>query len=465
MAEEEVTFDTGDVAFQIICTGLVWIMTPGLAYFYSGMARSKSALSLIMVCFLAIAVVSVQWWMFGFSLTFSGSSKNGFIGDFQYAFGRHMNGPKDALPFVPTLPISVFACFQMTFAIITAGLIFGGPAERMRVLPTIIFIFIWTTIVYDPIAFWSWSENGWLRKLGSLDFAGGTPVHIASGAAGLAYSIVLGKRQGLGKEKFKPHNLSNVFLGTALLWFGWFGFNAGSALGSNARAGMALLTTNLSTAVGGITWVLIDYHREKKLSALGFCSGAVAGLVGITPGAGFVSPCPAAAIGLITACVCNFGIKIKDKIGFDDALDVFGVHCVGGITGNILTGIFAQKYIQNLDGALSFKKQGGWLDGSWNQILFQLVGCVAGFFWSFILTFTILKIMDHIPGLRIRVERDAEVFGVDQSEMGEVAYDYVSYSQADLMNMASAVNISNNLPIEQIPMDQLVTEKDISSKA
>jgi len=461
MAEEVVEFNAGDVGFMIICAGLVWIMTPGLGYFYSGMARSKSALSLIMVCFLAIAVVSVQWWLFGFSLTFSETSGNPVIGDFKYAFGHHMVGPKDYLPLVPTLPISVFSIFQMMFAIITAGLIFGGPAERMRVLPTIIFIFIWTTFVYDPIAYWSWSENGWLRKLGSLDFAGGTPVHIASGAAGLAYSLVLGKRQGLGKEKFKPHNLSNVFLGTALLWCGWFGFNAGSALGANARAGMAFLTTNLSTAVGGITWVLIDYHREKKLSALGFCSGAVAGLVGITPGAGFVSPCPAAAIGLITATVCNFGIKIKSKIGIDDALDVFGVHCIGGITGNLLTGIFAQKYVQDLDGGYSYKAQGGWLDGSWDQLLYQFIGCVAGFFWSFCLTYLLLKLMDLIPGLSIRVEREAEVYGIDQSEMGEVAYDYVSYTQADLMNMASAVNINNNLPVEN--MKDGVKDSDITT--
>jgi len=457
MNEKTSNLSGGDIAWVLIATCLVFIMTPGLGLFYAGLARTKNALSLMFVCMVSIAVVSFQWVFWGYSLAFSNTAENGFIGNLDnivlHNVGLEPGANSD------TIPESLFMIFQCMFAVITPALAFGATAERMRILPAIVFLFFWSTLVYSIICYWTWGAHGWLAEWGVMDYAGGLPVHCGSGAAAIAYCYIIGKRKDY-KKHFDPHNVTFVFIGTFLLWFGWLGFNGGSSLGANARGANAMVCSHVAASIAGCIWVALDYWRTGKLSMIGFCTGAVAGLATVTPGCGFVTPCAAALYGLLGALCCNTAVTYKRKLKFDDALDVFGVHCVGGITGNILTGVFAQKYIQNLDGALSYKEQGGWLDGSWDQVLFQLAGCVAGFFWSFCITFAILKVMDIIPGLRIRVERDAEVFGVDQSEMGEVAYDYVSYSQADLMNMASAVNMSNNLPV----VEPVVTEADISQK-
>lgn len=321
-----------------------------------------------------------------------------------------------------TLPVIVFAIFQCMFAAITPALAIGAAAERGRILPTAVFIFIWSTLVYDPIACWTWNYNGWSYVLGGLDFAGGTPVHISSGAAALAYCLVLGKRHGHGTEEFKPHNVANTVIGTAFLWFGWFGFNGGSELAANGRAALACVVTNLSASIGGITWCMVDYRLERKLSVIGFCSGVVAGLVAITPGSGFVGAPASVLFGFAAGILCNLAVKLKHLLNYDDALDVFAVHCVGGFVGNVLTGIFAQKSVIADDGTIL---PGGWIEGNWIQVPYQLAGSFAGMGYSFVVTYLILIIMDKIPGLRIRSPPESETAGLDISEIGELAYYHV----------------------------------------
>ncbi|KAI7860189.1 ammonium transporter AmtB-like domain-containing protein [Circinella umbellata] len=417
-------FSSGDVGFILLCMGLVWLMIPGIGYFYSGMARSKNALSLIMCCLMSLVVVTVQWFIWGYSLTFSKTASS-FIGNMDNALLRNVLG--DPSIGSDKIPDIVFAIFQCMFAALTPALAIGAAAERARLLPMMIFIFIWSTIVYDPIACWTWNPNGWSAKLGGLDFAGGTPVHISSGFASLAYAIILGKRRGHGSisngEDFKPHNMSNVVLGTAFLWFGWFGFNGGSALAGNMRAAMACVVTNLAAAVGAITWLVMDYRIERKFSALGFCSGAVAGLVAITPASGFVGPGPAVAIGFVGGVSCNLAVHLKRLLKFDDAVDVFAVHGVGGYVGSILTGLFAEQYIANLDGVTEIA--GGWMNHNWIQLGHQLADATAGAAWSFCITYIILFVMDHIPGLSLRVDPEVELQGLDAAEIGEMAYYHV----------------------------------------
>jgi len=415
------TYDPGDIAWVLASTALVWLMIPGVGYFYSGMSRSKNALSLIMLSVLSTAIVSFQWFVCGFSLTFSKTSTNPFIGDLTNAFLRGVNvEPSMGNILVPDI---VFCIFQCMFAAITPALAIGAAAERGRLLPMIIFIFIWATVVYDPIAYWAWNVSGWSNKSGGLDFAGGTPVHISSGAASLAYALILGKRQGHGTEEFKPHNMANVVLGTCFLWFGWFGFNGGSAVAGNIRAAMACVVTNLAASVGGLTWMIMDYRLERKFSALGFCSGAVVGLVAITPASGYVGPAASVAFGVIGSIICNLACKLKHAFNYDDALDVFAVHGVGGLVGDILTGIFAEAYIANLDGVTVIP--GGWLNQNWIQVGHQLADGTAGMVYSFCVTYLILFIMDKIPGLSLRVDAETEIKGLDAGEIGELAYYHV----------------------------------------
>jgi len=339
-----VVYNLGDIGFVIASTALVWIMIPGVGFFYSGLLRRKNALSMIWTSLVSVGIVSFQWFFWGFSLAFSDTGSR-YIGDLKY-FGLKgvLAQPSIGSTRIPSI---LFCIYQLMFAAITAALAVGAIAERGRLGPTMIFIFIWTTIVYDPIACWTWNSNGWSFVLGGLDFAGGTPVHISSGIAGLAISIYLGKRRGYGTERlaYKPHNTTYVVLGTILLWFGWFGFNGGSALSANLRAIQACIVTNLAASVGGMTWMFWDYRLEKKWSAVGFCSGAVAGLVAITPASGFVGSPAAVAFGVLGGTACNFATQLKFVLGFDDTLDIFASHAVGGIVGNILTAFFAQASV------------------------------------------------------------------------------------------------------------------------
>ena len=320
----------------------------------------------------------------------------------------------------------------------------GAIAERGKLGPMMVFMFVWETLVYDPIACWTWNVNGWSAKMGGLDFAGGTPVHISSGTAALAISIYLGKRRGYGTERlaYKPHNTSYVVLGTVFLWFGWFGFNGGSALSANLRAANACIITNLAASVGGLTWMLWDYRLERKWSVVGFCSGAIVGLVAITPASGYVGarkcifhlsvlkrvfihfPTAASvAFGIVAGTVCNFATKLKFMFGYDDCLDIFASHAVGGVVGNILTALFAQASVANLDGITPIP--GGWIDHHWIQLGYQLADSCAGLGYSFVVTTIILWVMHFIPGLRLRASEEAEIVGIDDAEMGEFAYDYV----------------------------------------
>ncbi|KAK7001985.1 ammonium transporter [Favolaschia claudopus] len=422
-ATNVVVYNLGDIAW--VCphcsAALVWIMVPGVGFFYSGLLRRKNALSMIYLSMMTIAVVSFQWFFWGFSLAFSETATNGFIGNLKYfALRGVLDQPSIGSTRIPSI---VFCVYQLMFACITPMLALGAIAERGRLWPTLFFVFVWSTLVYDPIACWTWNSNGWSFILGGLDFAGGSPVHISSGTAALAISVYLGKRTGWGSARlaYKPHNTSYVVLGTVFLWFGWFGFNGGSALSANLRAANACIITNLAASVGGLVWMFWDWRLERKWSAVGFCSGAIAGLVAITPASGFVGVSTSVLFGFMAGTCCNFATQLKFILGYDDTLDIFASHAVGGIVGNLLTGLFFY------DGATEIP--GGWLDHHYIQLAYQLADSVAAVSYSFVMTTIILWIMHFIPTLRLRSSEEAEILGIDDAEMGEYAYDYVGLEQ------------------------------------
>ncbi|RSH92312.1 hypothetical protein EHS25_008727 [Saitozyma podzolica] len=418
----EVIYNLGDMAWIIAATALVWIMIPGVGLFYSGLLRRKNALSMIFLGIAGVGVGSFQWFFWGYSLAFSDTGSK-FIGNLDYFCLKGVL----AQPSVGSsrIPALLFCVYQCMFCVITGVLAVGGFAERSKMGPVLVFIFVWLTLVYCPIANWTWNANGWSFIMGGLDFAGGTPVHISSGTAALAISIYLGKRRGYGTERlaYKPHNTAFVVIGTVFLWFGWFGFNGGSALSANLRAVQACIVTNLAASVGGLTWMLLDWRLEKKFSAVGFCSGAISGLVGITPASGFVGAPAAVAIGFVTAAACNFGTKLKFLINVDDTLDIFASHGIGGMVGNIMTGLFAQASVAGFDGITVIP--GGWFDHNYVQLGYQIADLTAGFSYSLVMTTIILWIMHFIPGLRLRASEEAEIVGIDDAYLGEFAYDYV----------------------------------------
>jgi Amt family ammonium transporter len=404
--------DTGSTAWMLVSAAMVLFMTPGLALFYAGMVRRKNVLSTTMHSFFAMGLVSVIWALVGYTLAF-GPDTGGLIGGLKHLGLSGVLGTVSGTGSA-AIPTSVYAMYQGMFAIITVGLITGAVAERMKFKAYVAFAALWAVLVYSPLAHWVWG-GGWLMKLGALDFAGGTVVHIASAAAALAAALVLGKRKGYGTEELRPHNIPMSVLGAGILWFGWFGFNAGSALASGHLAGSAFLATHLSAAAGLLAWNLAEVLTEGKPTVLGAASGAVAGLVGITPAAGFVGPLPALAIGAIVGCLCFFGLRIKTRFGFDDALDVVGVHGVGGMTGALLTGVFASLAV-NSAGANGLLSGGGFaLLGK------QFVGVSATIAFSFIVSFIILKLLDATMG--IRVSDDVEVAGLDIAEHAETGYE------------------------------------------
>ncbi|KMP04100.1 ammonium transporter MEP2 [Coccidioides immitis RMSCC 2394] len=421
-----VFYNAGDITWIITCAALVLLMIPGVGFVYSGLARRKSALSLIWLSVMSLGVVSFQWFFWGYSLAFSHSA-GAYIGNLEnFGFKGVLAQPSVESSKIPDI---LFALYQGMFAAITVALAVGAVAERGRMAPCIVFMFIWTTIIYDPLACWTWNSSGWIYKMGALDFAGGTPVHIASGAAALAYSLMLGKRRGQGTSDFnhRPHNVTHVVIGTVFLWFGWFGFNCGSALSANLRAVMAGIVTNLAAAVGGVTWCLLDYRLDGKFSAVGFSSGVISGLVAITPGSGYVPPWAAVIFGLVGATACNYATKLKYLMRIDDSLDIFAVHGVGGIVGNLLTGLFAADYIARLDGATYI--DGGWLNKHYIQLAYQLADSVTGAAYSFIGSCIILFLINLIPGLHLRASEKDEIMGVDDAEIGEFAYDYVEIAR------------------------------------
>ncbi|CAE7137695.1 unnamed protein product [Rhizoctonia solani] len=415
-------YNLGDISWVLSCTALVWIMVPGVGFFYSGLLRRKNALNMIYLSMTALAVVSFQWFLWGYSLTYS-SSANTFIGDLQYfALRGVLKQPSIVSERVPAL---VHCVYQLMFAAFTPMIALGGFAERCRLGPVALFVFVWSTLVYDPITCWIWNDAGWSNSLGALDYAGGTPVHISSGTAALAISIYLGKRSGYGTEdlQYRPHNTTYVVLGTVFLWFGWFGFNGGSAFSAGLRAAHACVVTNLAASVGGLTWMTWDYcFGPKRWSVVAFCSGALSGLVAITPAAGYIGAPAALVVGAVAGTLCNLATRLKFILSYDECLDVFACHGVGGLVGNILTGLFAQKSIADLDEPQ--KIMGGWLDHHYVQLAYQLADSGAGVAYSFTVTTIILWVFHLVPFLRLRTNEEAESIGIDETDMGELAYDF-----------------------------------------
>lgn len=412
---ERLVIDTGDTAFMLISMVFVMIMTPALALFYGGMVRAKNVLNTIMQCLAAIGIISVQWVLFGYSLSF-GPDVNHIIGNFDWSL---FNGvgmlPEEA--YSVTIPHMLFALFQMMFAIITAGIITGAFVERMRFGAFLIFIALWTTLVYDPVAHWVWGVDGWLRNEGVLDFAGGTVIHILSGISGLVAAMLIGKRAGYGRTAMIPHNIPMVVIGMAFLWLGWFGFNGGSAFAANGLAAHAMVTTQVAAATGMLGWMLSESMLAGKATTLGAASGAIAGLVAITPGAGFVPVWTALPIGFIGGIICYTSVAhIKTKLGYDDSLDAFGIHGVGGLWGAIATGLFASTAV-NEAGA------DGLFFGNPMQLWIQIEGIVYCALYGIAVTAIIVLAMKAC--MRVRADEGEQIVGMDALEHGERGYAYM----------------------------------------
>jgi Amt family ammonium transporter len=403
--------DSGDTAWILISTALVMLMTPGLAMFYGGMVRSKNVLGTIMHSFIAIALVSLQWILFGYSLAF-GPDIRGIIGSLSWA-GLSGVGLAPNADYAATIPHLAFMAFQMMFAVVTPALISGAFAERMKFSAYLLFILAWTTVVYDPVAHWVWGNNGWLKQMGVLDFAGGIVVHATSGFSALAAALYIGKRKGFLQEPMPPHDLPMTVLGAGLLWFGWFGFNAGSALSSGELATMAFVTTHTAAASATITWIAVEWYHRGKATMFGAATGSIAGLATITPAAGFVGPMPALLIGVAAGLLCYTALNAKTKFGYDDSLDAFGVHGVGGSLGTIMAGVFASVAI-NAGGA------NGLLFGNSRQLAVQAGSVLVIAAYSFAVSMVLFKVIDATIGLR--VGKDEETEGLDISQHGEAGY-------------------------------------------
>ncbi|MBS2013200.1 MAG: ammonium transporter [Deltaproteobacteria bacterium] len=404
--------NAGDTAWLLVSAALVLLMTPALALFYGGMVRKKNVLSTIMHSLTAIPIVTLVWVVFGYSLAF-GPTRGGVIGSLSMV---GLTGLDTSLH--GTVPTLAFCAFQMMFAIITPALISGAFAERMKYSAYCVFVLAWCTLVYIPVAHWVWAEEGWLFKLGALDFAGGTVVHLTAGASALLCSIMVGKRLKYPQERPLPHNLTMTLTGAGILWFGWFGFNAGSALTSGWLASLAFVTTHLGAAGGALGWVIVEWRHRGKPTALGIASGLVGGLVAITPAAGYVSPLAAIAIGFIASIVCYVAVLAKYKYGYDDSLDAFGVHGVGGLTGAILTGVFSQK--RTFPGVADAVGEAGLLAGNPKQLGVQILACAVSAAYALAMTWLILKAIDRFIGLRVTQSDERE--GLDTSQHGEEGY-------------------------------------------
>jgi len=399
-----------DTLFVLLSAAFVMLMTPGLAFFYGGMVRRKNVLSVLMQCFVALCLLSLQWILFGYSLSFAPG--NGFWGGLSW-FGLNGVGSAPYAGYSTTIPHQAFMVFQMMFAVITPALIIGAFAERMKFSAFLVFTLLWATFVYDPLCHWVWGEGGWLKNMGVLDFAGGIVVHTSAGIAALVTTIVIGKRKNL-EHTPSPHNLPFVVLGTALLWFGWYGFNAGSALAVNGIAVSAFIATNTAAAAAGLSWAFLEWIRNGKPTVFGIVTGSIAGLATVTPASGFVSPISAMIIGIAASIVCFIAVAVtKPRFGYDDSLDAFGVHGVGGVLGTLLTGVLASKII-NPAGA------NGLFYGNPKQLLIQLVAVAVAVSYTFIATFVIYKLVDIF--FRMRVSEKDELVGLDLTQHRERAY-------------------------------------------
>ena len=403
--------NSGDTAWVLASAALVLLMTPGLALFYGGMVRKKNVVGTLMQSFIVIALISVQWVLWGYSLSF-GPGRAGLIGGLDW-LGLGGVGLEPNPAYAPTIPHQAFMVFQLMFAVITPALITGAFAERMKFKTFLVFILLWATLVYDPIAFWVWNPEGWLRKLGALDFAGGTVVHISSGVSALAAAVVLGRRLGYGREPMEAHNISMSVLGAGLLWFGWFGFNAGSALGAGALATSAFVVTNTAAAAATLAWLFTSWAMTGKASLLGAASGAVVGLVAITPASGYVGPLAAIAIGAGAGVLCYLAVRLRNRRNVDDSLDVWACHGVGGTWGALATGLFATTAINAAGG-------NGLFSGNPRQLGIQALAVVIVWAYAFVMTWVILKVLDAIMG--VRVSPVEELVGLDLSQHSEAGY-------------------------------------------
>ena len=445
--------NAGSTAWVLASAALVMLMTPGLAFFYGGMVRSRSVLNMLMMNFMCLAIVGVLWCLYGFSLAFGNDSVGGLIGNFQFlGLG---NAPTDPIGTDPDkIPIFAFAMFQLMFAVITPALISGAIPDRAKFWGWGVFVALWSTLVYFPVAHWVFAFDGYTAETGgwiannlkALDFAGGTAVHINAGAAGLALCLVLGKRRGWPRDPGRPHSLPFVLLGASLLWFGWFGFNAGSALGANANAAIAFTNTMLATSAAMVGWLLVEQVRDGKPTTLGAASGAVAGLVAITPACAYVNPMGGLAVGFIAGLVCALCVSIKFRFGFDDSLDVVAVHLVGGLIGTLLVGIFGTTSLNSAsaDGLL----YGGGLDQLWRQAV--AAGAVLGY--SFVVTFILGTIVKYTIGFRISDEDEST--GIDESQHAESGYDYSGLSAGgshSLLGQGATGSLSAATPREGSP--------------
>ncbi len=406
------TINSGDTAWMLVSAALVFLMTPGLAFFYGGLVRKKNILSILMQCMMAVCLVTLQWVLFGYSLSF-GPDHGGWIGTLAWAGLRGVSGEPN-LEYAGTIPHLAFMIYEGMFAIITPALILGAFAERMKFSAYCLFILLWSTLVYDPVAHWVWGVGGFLRSSGALDFAGGTVVHVNAGVAALATALILGKRQGYPSRISPPHNLPFAVLGAAILWFGWFGFNAGSALSSGSLSTNAFVMTHIAAAAAGLTWAVLDWILNKHPTMLGMITGVVAGLVAITPAAGFVNIWGALGIGIGVSILCYGSVAVvKAKFGYDDALDAFGVHGVGGMWGAIATGLWATKSV-NPNGA------NGLFYGNVSQLFIQIKAVLATGIYSFCMSWALLKLVDVLVGLR--VSEQAERIGLDLTQHRESGY-------------------------------------------
>nr|UJH94435.1 Mep2.1 [Starmerella bombicola] len=425
-------YQAADMVWVAISGCLVFLMIPGIAMFYAGLSRKKHSVTLIWEGFAVMALITFQWFFWGYSFVFSHEAGKFWGKIDNFSMMKVLAAPSVGSSAVPDI---VFMFFQGMFACTTAIILLGGAHERARLGPLLVFIFIEITVVYCPIAEWTWNPEGWLAKLGALDLAGGGPVHIASGCAALAYALICGKRRDpavLDKiPQYKPGSMLLVAIGTTLIWFGWFGFNAGSPGAANLRAFYALANTNLSAACGALTWLFLDWFKTRKWTMVGMCSGALAGLVGITPAAGFVPIYTAVAIGAVTAVCCNLAGYLKNLLRIDDGLDVFALHGVGGMVGSICTGLFAADYISHLDGALT---SGGWMTHHWVQLPYQLAAIGATVGWSFVITAIVLVIMNYIPYMKLRMSEEDEMQGSDMAQLAEygMLYELSSNHTADV---------------------------------
>ncbi|OII60640.1 ammonia channel protein [Streptomyces sp. CC53] len=413
-ADEAPALSAANTGFMLICSALVMLMTPGLAFFYGGMVRVKSTLNMLMMSFVSLGIVTVLWVLYGFSIAF-GADTGSVVGWSSDYVGLSGIG-RDELWGATTIPVFVFAVFQLMFAIITPALISGALADRVKFGAWVLFITLWATVVYFPVAHWVWAEGGWLFDMGVIDFAGGTAVHINAGAAALGVILVIGKRVGFKKDPMRPHSLPLVMLGAALLWFGWFGFNAGSWLGNDDGVGAVMfVNTQVATAAAVLAWLAYEKVRHGACTTLGAASGAVAGLVAITPAGGSCSPLGALAIGAIAGLVCAMAVGLKYKLGYDDSLDVVGVHLVGGIIGSVLVGFFATGTVQS-------DAKGLFYGGGVDQLVKQVIGVAAVLAYSLVVSAVLALVIHKTIGMR--VSEDDEVAGIDQVEHAETAYDF-----------------------------------------